>query len=234
VTAVGSAGGTYSSSAGWSGLSVSAGASHHYPAIAPNSSFGDFLGFGARGFAGSAAYLVVDDIIISGPGSAVPVSLNLLFSGTQNGSGSMLSFFDLGMGGTAAISGSFGGQLVLDPSGITQSGLLTGYAGGSTTLQSGIWAAPTGVPVNLTIQLYAQAESAGGYDTSGSADASATLSLPTSGPIFNLPAGFSADSASLHISGNVYAPVPEPEHYAALAGLGLLGFALWRRRMLTA
>ncbi len=29
--------------------------------------------------------------------------------------------------------------------------------------------------------------------------------------------------------GHSFAPVPEPEHYAVLAGLGLLGFAVWRR-----
>ena len=30
---------------------------------------------------------------------------------------------------------------------------------------------------------------------------------------------------------NIYSPVPEPQQYALVAGMGLLGFALWRRKL---
>jgi hypothetical protein len=63
----------------------------------------------------------------------------------------------------------------------------------------------------------------------GSASALATLALPTSGPVFDLPSGYTANALSYGIVDNIFTPVPEPEHYAALAGAGLLAFGLWRR-----
>jgi MYXO-CTERM domain-containing protein len=60
-------------------------------------------------------------------------------------------------------------------------------------------------------------------------DALHSLSLPLTGPVFNLPAGYDADAPSYGIADNVFTPVPEPGHYAAAAALGLLGFGLWRR-----
>lgn len=43
------------------------------------------------------------------------------------------------------------------------------------------------------------------------------------------PGSYSITSDSGVNYAQTFAPVPEPEHYAALAGAGLIGFALWRR-----
>jgi hypothetical protein len=236
ATAVGSATGNYSSSASWTGLSGSSSASSTYPATAPNSSFGDVLGYGAVGSTLSSATLTVSDLVFSGPSSAIPVSLNLLFSGTQNASGTSGSSygifnFTLDLSGAAQFSGSFSGRAdVYSGGGINQEGLLTGYNGGANSLQSGIWAAPTGIPLTLTITLYTQAYASSGYGATADGDATAALALLNDSPLFNLPSGFSADSASLGLVGNVYSPVPEPSEYVAIAGLGLLAFGAWHRR----
>lgn len=49
------------------------------------------------------------------------------------------------------------------------------------------------------------------------------LSAISTGNILNYPAGYYADNVTL-------TAVPEPSTYAALAGLGALGLAVWRRR----
>lgn len=237
VSAVGSASGSYSAASGWPGLSVSANSGSSYPAVAPNTSFGDFFNFGATGNANVHTTLNVTDLVFSGPSAAIPVSLNLLFSSAVNASalgGSVASYgasgFSISLNGASTFSGEFAGNFhIYNSQAPSGNGLLSGYAGGLASLESGIWAAPTGTPLTLSISLYGNASAQGLYDTSASSDATATLALPTGGPLFNLPVGFTADSPSLQLANNVYAPVPEPGHYAALAGLGLLGFAFWRR-----
>lgn len=240
VSAVGSASGSYSAASGWSGLSFSAHSASSYPAVAPNIDEFSFS-HAAKGYAHASAYYIVDDLVFSGPTAAIPVSLNLLFSSVMDArassrqalssvSCSIRIDLDDDLDDIPLISGSDAGDYrfnVRRPNDAT--GLLGSYAGGLVNLQSGVWAVPTGTSLRLFIALEGDASSSGFYGSSSDGDATVTLALPTGVPLFNLPAGFSADSPSMGLVNNIYSPVPEPGHYAAFAGLGLLGFAFWRR-----
>jgi len=237
VSAVGSASGSYSAASGWSRLSISGNATSSYPAVAPNTSFGGFSRSAADVETSASANLSVTDLVFSGPSATIPVSLNLLFSSVVNANGlgdsaysSGSSSFEIAVSKPSDFPGSFYGiSLIGYREPVIGYGMLIDYAGGLVSLKTRIWSVPTGTPLRLSITLAGFAGANSEYDTSGSGDFAATLALPTDGPLFNLPAGFTADSPSLQLANNVYAPVPEPGHYAAFAGLGLLGFAFWRR-----
>ncbi len=233
VSAVGSASASYSASSGFDGLTVSASSAHSYPATLPNSSFGDFLGYGANGTGSGSAYLTVNDLVFTGPGSALPVSMNGLFQGA--GSATELSSFggnfSISLGGGAALAGFEAYQGVWGGGSLGAVGyyVIDGYTSGTMPFQTGAWIVPINTPVSLSVGLGLTVSGAGGYDTTSDSSASVSLFLPTSGPVFNLPDGFTVNSASLGIVNNTYSPVPEPEEYAACAAAGLVGFGLWRR-----
>lgn len=56
-----------------------------------------------------------------------------------------------------------------------------------------------------------------------------TLSFPTSGPVADLPPGYTLDGPDVYVNDNAFGVVPEPGAYAALAALGCLDWAAWRR-----
>jgi len=73
-----------------------------------------------------------------------------------------------------------------------------------------------------------------GDQTSGTITGSGTLTDPQEAGLFAEQLYVNLHT-SAHPGGEirgqlVLVPVPEPEEYAALAGAGLVGFALWRRR----
>lgn len=238
VSAVGSASGSYAVASGWSSISTSSTASFDYPATPPNSVLGNTFGYGASASGNAYGYIYVYDVIISGPSVATLGSINLSFSGdteaSANGENSYSSYsystLSVRLNGASAFSGSFDGGLYEDYTGYSfGDGLLTGYAGGTASLTTGEWIIPTGVPLTLFFELTSSSYASGNYDSSGDASGDGNLWLPLATPLFNLPEGFTANSADGAIVNNYYTAVPEPEHYFALAGAGLAVFGLYRR-----
>ena len=239
ITAVGFANASYSAVSAQGGLNTTIHSAFNYPATSPNTSFGNFLNYGATSSASVNSRITVNDLVFTGPAAAVPVSFNFLFTsilaaaaaGTTSSDYSYTAFsisMSYSGGSISPFTGDTSGYVQQFSNGsLYTSGFLTGYSSGTIPVQSGIFAAPTGVPITLSLSLNAQSNGSGNYDTTGSADAYAAATLPTSGPVFNLPSGYTANSAQLGVVNN--SNVPEPQEYAVVAGLSLAGFGLWRR-----
>ncbi len=91
-----------------------------------------------------------------------------------------------------------------------------------------------GIDNNLTIELYIRVQGdAGGLSTSfdafadGLTDFGHTVTFATSGPVFNIPDGYSVNSAEAQISGNVFVPEPASRILLAVGVVVVLG---WRSR----
>jgi hypothetical protein len=134
--------------------------------------------------------------------------------------------------GNVTITQSSGGAPVFGAG----TGLLAGYTGGPLAISTAATALPIDVPISLDVRLGAITEltADGTVDYSGGVDFFHTLSLPTTGAVLTLPAGYSTESTELNVAGNSFAAVPEPAGWAGLAATGLLGFALARRWTLRA
>jgi len=241
----GTAGGGWSAYAGWDRLGVATSASAT-ASLPPESFFSEVR---STGDAGAGTYLTVSGLVISGPSAFATISLNLLFNSAMSAdlavedpnsySQSYVSFGS-SLSGTVGSQGDFDGFWRLSKTSYSErefsSGLLgPDYHGGPVELTTGRWRVPTGTPLRLALLLEASSSvSVSANDATERSGASAldayhSLSLPLDGPVFNLPDGYAADAPSYGIVDNVFTPVPEPGEYAALAGLGLLGFGLWRR-----
>jgi hypothetical protein len=241
VTAVGSASGSASVSTipSWNPISATSTASHSYPATPPNSEAGNPFGYGARAFLQADSSITVTDLIFSGPTSSTTASLNANLSrfrvtanaNTANQQVSGYAYFSASMNQPTLDDRRYMGSMAALGDGSDSSfGLLSGIVNGAASVVTGSWTVPVGTPVVMNLSLGAWANSAGGYGTSGSATASAAFLLPTSGPVFNLPEGYTVNSALLGIVDNQWIPVPEPEEYAACGAALLIGFASLRRR----
>ena len=113
----------------------------------------------------------------------------------------------------------------------------TGFDG-DETLTSASRSLPTGVPVNLNVEIRLSAGSSGylgaGADTvagRGVAEFGNTVSFPTDGPVFNLPEGYTANSVDGSIVDNHWTPVPLGPA-SMLFGTGLLSLLPRIRRRL--
>jgi hypothetical protein len=91
------------------------------------------------------------------------------------------------------------------------------------------------VSVGLSLSAYAEcyaffsSVTGGDLSCSAGADASHTLAFPIGSPVFNLPAGWTANSLDGSIVNDMFVPVPEPATGLLVMG-GVLGLAVSRRR----
>jgi len=130
--------------------------------------------------------------------------------------------------GQVTLTQSSGGVATFDGG----SGLFAGYTGGPLALTTVAAALPIGVPIELSVRLanLTTVQATGTIDYQGGVDYLHTLSLPTSGPVLNLPSGYTAASTELNVANNAFTAVPEPEEWALFAGTALLAGGLWQRR----
>src|SRR5262249_9153108 len=85
----------------------------------------------------------------------------------------------------------------------------------SMDFSSGTFLAPLGVPFSVGLDLETSTSLSNdvieSFITSANADFGGTLTFATDGPVFNLPPGFTVNSAAAHIIDNTFSPsVPEP------------------------
>lgn len=111
--------------------------------------------------------------------------------------------------------------------------LLAGYAGGSRNLLLAATDLAVGQPFTVWAAIEANAHASVTADAFAyvgiGLDLTDTLSFPTSGPVADLPLGYTLDGPDVYVNDNAFGLVPEPAACAALAALGCLGWATWRR-----
>jgi hypothetical protein len=188
--------------------------------------------FGSSFSRASSAAGSWDDFIITGPTGSVSTSVNLRFTGTLampfGPPGSATATVTAGgdLGGTTFTGGN---SLSAGSPAPTASGFLAGQTGSEIT--SPTVTLPVNVPFRLSLSLATSATVTPppGQPSALAADAdySRTLAFSTQRPVFNLPAGYTANSAQALVVNNSFI-VPEPATLGLAAPAALL--ALARRR----
>jgi hypothetical protein len=189
---------------------------------------------GGRASGQVTASFQFDDLTFSGPEATVTTRENLMINGQvflgslPDSSGATVVVHILftppggstrlfvGCTGAPPVAGSNGGDcaagfpFTLDFSNIDHAMIATPF-----------FTVPTGVPIITEWSIDANAFG------SAAAEFEDTMSFPPSGPVFDLPAGFTVDSSEGRIQDNQWlgVPVPEPETswLVALGGACLLG-----------
>lgn len=183
------------------------------------------------------------EYLFSGPGTSVPVQLNLDLDGLLSVSGQRSSAFMqvvLNVSGqaqrTARIEIRDNGLVLTDTSldaDIDFSSLL-GLAGGGVEIDSDTFSVPVGVPVTFRLSLTtggALGSSGAGGVLNSTSDFDSTLTFNRDGPVFSMPVGFTVNGPGVVDNQWIGADagggtVPEPGTLL-LAGLGLcLGLGL--------
>ena len=186
------------------------------------------------------ASMTFTDVVVSGgpAGSFTPTSINADLSGSF-AAANTLSALSRGQVQVVFLVDGVnigGGFRVFEASAATSattsSGVLVGWTSGGTITSPG-FNVKVGTPFQVELQLSAASDSNGAgnemFASLATADFSHTLTFAQHGPVFNLAAGLTADSAEAGIVGNALAPVAEPPA-ALLALLGLAALGLHRRR----
>lgn len=191
----------------------------------------------------SRASFSLDDVFITGPVgvTSVNATMNVLVSGFVDADPTPTVFAGAGFSMSinipgSSVSGSFNDNGTVAGG----TGLFAGFSGPtiSGSFSSGTGSFSTTGPnvVHVSIIAGGGASSNGGIATEfgrGNSDFFDTVNFPTSGPVFNLPAGFTANSISGMIVNNQWIGVPEPGSIV-LSIVGFIGLAVvrrtWRRR----
>ena len=184
-------------------------------------------GFNA-GAGGNATFNM--DLVISGPqgtsGLIIPTSINTNLTGSfgANANGSGLGGVFSGSAGAGLISNSGGGGFFsLGQFSGNSTGAFSGsgvFGGLGVPVASPVFTVVENQPFTVTMSFGLNTLAfANNFSGPGSAGASAnfahTLGFPTSGPVFNLPAGFTVNSLDGTVVNNLFTPVgtvvtPEP------------------------
>jgi hypothetical protein len=203
--------------------------------------FFPFSGFGTG--IGASSDFSLDDLEISGPPGNILVSLNLAISGGLIATDSGGAFMNSSASANAGIinfGGPFGaggmdlGRIAVGSSGgLVATGIFSTLDMGGTVLGttfSILTFAGAPIQFKMGLQTFADA-SVGRGAVFGVAfgSSSFTLGFPTSGPVANLPEGYTLNSAGGHIVNNRFVPEPPTFVLAAVGVLGLMASARRRR-----
>ncbi|NDQ56844.1 MAG: PEP-CTERM sorting domain-containing protein [Acidipila sp.] len=194
-----------------------------------------------------------NDLVISGPvgtvGTILTVSFNLDISGAlidQSTGSNMLAVSTVGV--TYQLAGTSGqGAMQASNGAYSSSGILQGIVANQGTIsntifRTGVATVTVGTPFSFTLGLQEGSIAGptnfcnGGCVGTASAisNFANTFGLPTTGPVANLPAGYTLSSASGLIVNNQFGtptPTPEPSTLLLL-GSGMLAMAGAARRRL--
>jgi hypothetical protein len=198
-------------------------------------------------FSNSRATLIFQDMVVSGPaGGTVSTSLNLTLDGSHFGSVTSdpdgLAIADSTVNMAVSVNGVGVGdghhEVSVDSSSNTIGTVgLHMLANGIGNIVTPAFNVQSGVPFLVKLELDTQASVTGefsniaGLTAAANTDFSNTLSFPLEGPVFNLPNGYTANSADAGIVNNSFV-VPEPGSLVLFA-LGCVGFSACRRTMRT-
>ena len=206
----------------------------------------------------ASASFELNDVIVTGPGgvTSVDAAANVVINGLIGvggfpgpspppGGGAIVSF-SIHFFGVVTGAGTIGIDSSADPiataTGLLDSGGLDGppLIGGRSygkIITSGVGAFSTVSPntVKVVIGTGASAGSNGGAlgnFSEGVSNFGSTVHFPRTGPVFNLPDGFTANSISGHIVNNQWTGVPEPGGIvlAVSCFMGLAGIRRTQRR----
>jgi hypothetical protein len=222
------------------GFGVHAHAFADYIVVGPSFSPFNFYGIGAT----SQAWVTFVDVVVTGPaGGIVSTVLNLNLDGGQLGGAAA------DPGGSAFASSSVNVAVGINGASVGHGHREVNFGSNTNTvttigldmLANGVGHIVTpafnvtvGVPFEVYLELDTQASitanlpSVFGMTAEANTDFSDTLSFALTGPVFNLPAGYTANSAAAGIVNNSFV-VPEPSSLL-LAFFGLAAVVLVRRR----
>ncbi len=197
--------------------------------------------------ANSLAAATYDDVVVSGPAGSVTASVNMLLDGFVSLAAPVATSLEYLLA-RGRVEVSFYANGVYVGGGYQQrdlqyqSGVITPSLTADGTLSlwhgSGAFASPSftvlaNVPFSLEVRLLSRIYAAGFagevFNSSAMASFGDTLKFVNNGPVFNVPNGYTANSADAGIVGNAYS-IPEPSTLALACWASLMFSFIWLRR----